>query len=64
MATKVSERFQPVSTSREPLQAQQSRPAAPAEPKSTAPAAARPSSFRSDGFESRANPSVNLVNAP
>jgi aminopeptidase YwaD len=63
VATRVSERSQVVSSPREPLQAQQSRPAAPAEPKNTAPAAARTSTARNDGFESQARQRVDLGNA-
>jgi aminopeptidase YwaD len=64
VATRVSERFQPVSSPREPLQAQQSRPAAPAEPNRTAPAAARPPAARNDGFESQARQRVDLGSTP
>jgi aminopeptidase YwaD len=64
VATRVPERSQVVSSPREPLQAQQSRPAAPAEPKRTEPAAARPSTFRNDGFESKARQNLNLGATP
>jgi aminopeptidase YwaD len=64
VATRVSERSPVVSSPREPLQAQQSRPAAPAEPNRPAPAAARPSPARNDGFEGQARQRVDLGNAP
>jgi subtilisin-like proprotein convertase family protein len=60
VSTRINERFQPVSSTREPLVAQQSRPAAAAEPQRTGPAAARTSSFGNDGFEGRARQRVDL----
>lgn len=64
MATRVSERSPVVSSPREPLQAQQSRPVAPAEPQRPAAEAARPSTVRNDGFENQARQRVDLGNTP